>query len=179
MHPLICVGCSVHYWVSCAINNGTFSRLHFLRHTFASLSGDCLRFASLWWANSRGDSSVLSVHFSNVFWGVLFVFVTRTYFKSFLRVYYRFEFIESSKVVFWKFVRLLVHASMKLGCLSRRTLLPQSKSTELCISAAVVPQSKSTAMWRSAAPFHHHLWYFWHRTNEHFSSMLFIRKNLQ
>ena len=20
--PLICVGCSVHYWVSCAINNG-------------------------------------------------------------------------------------------------------------------------------------------------------------
>ena len=54
----------------------------------------------------------------------------------------------------------------------------QSKSTELCSSAAVVPQSKSTEMWSSAAPFHHNLWYFWHRTNDHFRSMLFIRKNL-
>ena len=36
--PLICVGCSVHYWVSCAINKGGFLRLHFgRRHTFASL----------------------------------------------------------------------------------------------------------------------------------------------
>ena len=44
--PLICVGCSVHYWVSCAINKGgIFSSstricLAFRRHTFASLWGD-------------------------------------------------------------------------------------------------------------------------------------------
>ena len=64
--PLICVGCSVHYWVSCAINKGGFLRLHFRRrrHTFASLWGACLCFASLWRANSRGDSCVLGVHIS-------------------------------------------------------------------------------------------------------------------
>ena len=33
--------------------------------------------------------------------------------------------------------------------------MPQSKSTELCSSAAVVPQSKSTELCCSAAPFHH------------------------
>ena len=105
--------------VSCAINKG----LHLCRHTFASLWGHCLRFASLWRANSRDDSLVLGVHFSNVFWDLLlFVFVTRAYFKSFLKVYYRSVFIESSKVVFWKCVRLLTHASMKPGCLARRLL---------------------------------------------------------
>ena len=35
---LICVGCYVHYWVSCAINKGDFLRMHFRRrYTFASL----------------------------------------------------------------------------------------------------------------------------------------------
>ena len=48
-------------------------------------------------------------------------------------------------------------------------VVPQSKSTELCSSAAVIPQSKSTEMWSSAAPFHHDMWYFRHWTNEHFS----------
>ena len=92
--------------VCCAINKG----LHLCRHTFASL----------WRANSSGDSLVLGVHFSNVFWDLLlFVFVKRAYFKSFLKVYYRSVFIESSKVVFWKWVRLLTHASMKPGCLAR------------------------------------------------------------
>ena len=33
-------------------------------------------------------------------------------------------------------------------------------------------------MWSSAAPFNHDLWYFRHWTNEHLSSMLFIRKNV-
>ena len=104
---------------SCAVNKG----LHLCRHTFASLWGHCLRFASLWRANSRGDSLGLGVHFSNVFWDLLlFVFVKRAYFKSFLKVYYRSVFIESSKVVFWKWVRLLTHASMKPGCLARRLL---------------------------------------------------------
>ena len=49
-----------------------FSRLHLCRHTFASLWGACLRFASLWPANSRGDSCVLGVHLSNVCRGLLF-----------------------------------------------------------------------------------------------------------
>ena len=43
--PLICVGCSVHYWVSWAINKGGFfrdcirRRRRRRRHTFASLWG--------------------------------------------------------------------------------------------------------------------------------------------
>ena len=45
-----------------------FLRMHFRRrHTFASLWGACLRFASLWRANSRGDSCVLGVHVSKWF----------------------------------------------------------------------------------------------------------------
>ena len=71
--PLICVGCSVHYCVPCAINKKDFLRSHFRRrHTFASVWGACLRFASLWCANSRGDSCVLGVHLSKVCWGLIF-----------------------------------------------------------------------------------------------------------
>ena len=108
--PLICVGCSVHYWVSCAINKRGFFRdciCRRRRHTFASLWGACLRFAfaSLWPTNSRGDSCVLerllrsfilfsqSVHLLRVCW----IFVKRTYFKSLLKVYYRYVFAESFK----------------------------------------------------------------------------------
>ena len=52
---------------------------------------------------------------------------------------------------------------------SSAAVVPQSKFTELCSSAAVVSQSKSTELWSSAAPFDHDLWYFQHRTNEHFN----------
>ena len=88
--------------------------------------------------------------------------------------------------------RLLCHKVNLLSCVARP---PQSKSTELCTSAAVIPQSKSTEMWRSAVavipqskstemgssavPFHNDLWYFRHWTNEHFISMLFIRRNVE
>ena len=61
---------------------------------------------------------------------------------------------------------------------SSTAVVSQRKSTELCSSAAVVPQSKSTEVWSSAAPLDHDLWYFRHKTNEHFNSMLFIRKKL-
>ena len=134
-------------------------------------------FASLWRANLRGDSSVLGVHFSNVFWGLLIVFVTRTHLNSFLKVYYRCVFIESSKVVFWKCVLLLVHASMKPGCLARRPLC-YKVNLPSWVARRPLCNSKSTAIWSSVAPLYHDLWYFRHRTNEHFSSMLFIRKKL-
>ena len=64
---LCIIGCPVQ------LIREVFLRLHFRRrHTFASLWGACLRFASLWRANSRGDSCVLGVHLSNVCWGLLF-----------------------------------------------------------------------------------------------------------
>ena len=43
------------------------------------------------------------------------------------------------------------------------------------VLAAVVLQSKSTEIRSLEAPFHHNLWYFRHRTNEHFRSVLFAR----
>ena len=121
-NPLFVLGvlCIIGYPVQ--LIKDFFSRLHLCRHTFSSLWGDCLRFVSHWSTNSRGDSSVPGVHFSNVFWDLLFVFVFVTSFKSFPKVYYRPVFIESSKVVFWKCVRLLVHASMKPSCVARRPL---------------------------------------------------------
>ena len=70
--PLISGGCSVHYWVLCTINKRSFLRLHLCWHTFASLWGACLRFASLWRTNSLGDSCALGAHLSNVCRGLLF-----------------------------------------------------------------------------------------------------------
>ena len=72
----------MHYWVSCVINKEGFLRFHLCRHTFASLWGACLRFASLWRANSRGDSCVLGVHLSNVCWGLLFCLLKAYIFNS-------------------------------------------------------------------------------------------------
>ena len=105
-------------------------------------------------------------------------------FKSLLKVYYRSVFNESSKAfIFQKFAESL-HPEWDFPLIkpsvvprskftdemwSSASVLPQSKSTELCSYAPVVPQSKSTElcssasvipqsiteMWSSAAPFHH------------------------
>ena len=68
--PTICVGCSVHYWVSCTINRGGIFEIAFV--VVVDTWGALLRFASIWRANSRGDSCVLGDHLSNVSWGLLF-----------------------------------------------------------------------------------------------------------
>ena len=49
-------------------------RLHLCWRTFALLWGTCLRSASLWCANPRGDSCFLRVYLSNVCWGLIFCF---------------------------------------------------------------------------------------------------------
>ena len=118
-----------------------FSSLHLCRHTFASVRGDCLRFASLWRANSRGDSCVLGVHLLNVCWGVLFLFVgvhiSRVCWICGCWICQSVQFNTLSKVLLWimpsyfpawfvtvfgNCVWLLVHASMKPGCLARPPL---------------------------------------------------------
>ena len=72
--------------------------------------------------------------------------------------------------------RLLRHKVNLLSCVARRPKCARVNLPSSCSSAAaVIPQRKSTEMWSSAAPFHHDLWSFRHWTNEHFSSMLFIR----
>ena len=74
-------------------------------------------------------------------------------------------------------------ANIKPGCLARR---PLCRKVDLPICVARRPLchkvnlsscvAKPTEMWSSAALFHHDLWYFRHRRNEHFSPMLFNRK---
>ena len=59
--PLICVGCSVQYWMSCAINKGGS-----LEFAFVS-THMCLGWRRLFTiVNSCGDSCVLGVHLLNV-----------------------------------------------------------------------------------------------------------------
>ena len=126
--------------VGCPVQLNT--RLHLCRHTFASLWGDCLRFASLWGANSRGDSSL---SFKRLVRSA--ICLRKAYiFQEFaeVKVYYRSVFYESSKAfntlrkillwiqpsyfsawlvtVFGKCVRFLVHAPMRPGCFARRPL---------------------------------------------------------
>ena len=92
------------------------------RHTFASLWGACLRFASLWRANSRGDSCVLVFVNRLSFKSVLNL--RKAYiFKSLLKVYYPSVFAESFKTfVFQKFRRALCHKVNLQSCVARRPL---------------------------------------------------------
>ena len=63
MQPLICVGCSVHYWVSCAINKGGFFEIAFF---LVVVDTHLPRFEALAYllphfdALTRGDSLVSS-----------------------------------------------------------------------------------------------------------------------
>ena len=119
---LCIIGCPVQ------LIKEVFSRLHLLSSSthICLLWGACLRFASLWRTNSRGDSCVLkrllrcfSVHLSKVCW----IFVKRTYFKSLLKVYYRSVFAESFKTfIFQKFRRPLCHKVNLQSCVARRPL---------------------------------------------------------
>ena len=70
----------------------------------------------------------------------------------------------------------LCHKVNLLSCVARRPLrhkvnLPSCVVRQPLCNRVNLPRS-------SAAPFDHDLWYFRHQTNEHFNSMLFIRKKL-
>ena len=139
-------------------------------------------FARLWW-RSTIDVSLLnqSVHLLKMWW----ILVKRTYLRvrwrstihlCLMNLPKRSSFKRLLKVYTLNKILLLIkplYFSLQNACDSWCIHL-----TGLFSSASVVPPSKSTEMWSSAAPFHHDLWYFRHRTNEHFSSMLFIRKNV-
>ena len=115
----------MHYWVSCAINKGGFLRLHFRRqHTFTSLWGACLCFASLWRTNSHGDSYVLGVHLSSVCWGLLFSLRKALSFKSLLNLRKAYIFQEFAEGVLSICVCWIsnVSAAVVPSCIARRPL---------------------------------------------------------
>ena len=171
--PVIGVGCCVHYWVSCAIDKGGFFRdcIRRRRHTFASPWGTCLRFASLWRANSRSDSRILGVHLSNVCWGLLFCLsksfifksvlnLRKAYiFKSVLKVYYRSVFNKSSKAfIFQSMLKVYILSKILLKIKPWYFSLENvcfswcMHQTGLFSSASVVLQSKFTSeLWSSAS----------------------------
>ena len=120
----------------------------------------------------RASSAFIFHMFAGVYYSV---FVKRSSFKRLLnrrKAHIFQEFSEGllSSCVCWIFQS--VHLSKVSAA-----VVPQSKSTDLCSSAAFDSQSKSTEMWSSAAPFHHD---FSARDKQckHFRSMLFIRKSL-
>ena len=112
--PLICVGCSVHYLVSCGINKGGFFEIAFVvvvvveTHLprFGSLAYVLPHFDALTHVVIRVSSAFVFQTFSEVCYSV---FVNRSsfksvlnlrkacIFKSLLKVYYRSVFNESSK----------------------------------------------------------------------------------
>ena len=99
---LICVGCSVHYWVPCAINKGGFFEIAFVVVVDTHLP----RFEALTHLVIRVSSPLIFQTFAEVCYSV---FVNRSsfksvlnprkayIFKSLLKVYYRSVFHESSK----------------------------------------------------------------------------------
>ena len=108
--PLICVGCSVHYWVSCAIINGGFIEIAFVvvdTHLpcFEALAYILPHFDTLTRVVIRVSSAFIFQTFTEVCYSV---FVNRSSFKSvlnlheayifqsLLKVFYRSVFNESS-----------------------------------------------------------------------------------
>ena len=97
----------------------------------------------------------------------------RTHFKSLLKVYYRSMFAESSRAfIFQKLQRPLCHKVNLPSCVARRPLCHKANLPSCIARGPLCPRVNSTEMWSSAEPFHHDLWYFQHRTNEHFRSTL-------
>ena len=68
--PLICVGCSVHYWVPCAINKGSFFHIAFVVVVDTHLP----RFEALAYVLPHSDelTHVVIRATSSVCWGLLF-----------------------------------------------------------------------------------------------------------
>ena len=86
--PLICVGCSVHYWVSCAINKEGFFEIAFLvvdthLSRFEALAYVLPYFEALTHLVIRVSSAFIFQTFAEVCYSV---FVNRSSFKSVLNL---------------------------------------------------------------------------------------------
>ena len=134
--PLICVGCSVRYLMSCAINKRVFFEIAFVvvvdTHLprFEALAYVLPHFDALTHVVIRVSSAFIFQTFAEVCYSV---FVNRSsfksvlnlrkayIFKSFLKVYYRSVFAESFKTfIFQKFRRPLCHKVNLPRCEARR-----------------------------------------------------------
>ena len=151
MLGVLCIlGCPVQ------LTREVFSRLHLWRHTFVSLGGDCLRLASLWRANSCHDSCVLGVYAISL--RTAYIFQELAGYKE----YHRSLFVESSKA-FNGLSKILLGLSPHIFSTVRHCLSKMCATPGACINetglfssaAAVLPQSKSTVLCSSAAVLPH------------------------
>ena len=136
--PLICVGYSVQYWVSCAINKGGFFEIAFVvvvdTHLprFEAFASVLPHFDALTHLVIRVSSAFIFQTFAEVCYSV---FVNRSsfksvlnlrkayIFKSLLKVYYLSVFAESFKTfIFEKIRRPLCHEVNLPSCVARRPL---------------------------------------------------------
>ena len=83
--PLICVGCFVHYWVSCAINKGGFFEIAFVVVVDTHLP----RFEALAYVVIRVSSVFIFQTFAEVCYKSMLNLRKAYIFKSLLKVYYR------------------------------------------------------------------------------------------
>ena len=116
--PLIGVGCSVHYWVSCAIIKVGFSEIAFVvvnphLPRFEALAYVLPHFDALTHVVIRASSAFIFQTFAEVCYSVLVncssfksvLNLRKAYiFKSLLKVYYRSVFNESSKAFIFQSV---------------------------------------------------------------------------
>ena len=118
--PLICVRCSVHYWVSCAINKGGFFDIAFVvvvdTHLprFEALAYVLPHFDALSHVVIRVSSAFIFQTFAEVCYSSVFLKrssfksvlnLCKAYiFKSLLKVFYRSVFNESSKAFIFQSV---------------------------------------------------------------------------
>ena len=162
-------------------------RLHFrCRHTFASLWGACLRFVSLWLANSRGDSCVFGVHLSKVCWGLIFCLrkafidlclLNRPKPPSFRSLLLNFTLIISFHI--FSMVRHCLWKMSAPGACIKPGLVRRPLCHKVNLPSCVARQPlchKVNLPRCEARQRHHDLWYFRHRTNELFTSMYLLGK---
>ena len=103
MQPLICVVCSVQYWVSCAINKGGFFEIAFV---VVVVDTHLPQFDALTHLVIRVSSAFIFQTFAGVYYSVFVncssfksvLNLRKAYiFKSLLKVYYRSVFNATSK----------------------------------------------------------------------------------
>ena len=152
--PLICVGCSVPYWVSCAIIEGGFFEIAFFvvidTHLprLEALAYVLPHFDALTHVVIRVSSAFIFQTFAEVCYKSVLNLRKAYIFKSLLKVYYRSGFNESSKAfIFQSLLKVYTLSKILLWIKPSYFSLENAcyswcmHQTRLFSSASVVPQS--------------------------------------
>ena len=133
--PLICVGRSVYYWVSCAINKGGFFEIGFVVDThfprFEALANVLPHFDALTHVVIRASSAFIFQTFAEVCYSV---FVNRSSFKSVLNLRKAYIFKSLLKVYY----RSVVQTLTTKDCKEPQTNMPKNVGSIKTWSAKII-----------------------------------------